>query len=68
MWFDTEDWVPACAGTTKTCNRFGMGKNNPHTGSEFDDFLKEEGIFKEVQANALQRALADRDEVPQHLV
>ena len=63
MSFDTKDWVSACAGTTKTYNRFGMGKNNPHTRSGFDDFLKEEDIFKEVQANARQRALAARDEV-----
>ena len=43
-----------------------MAKRNPHTGSSFDDFLKKEGIFEEVQANALQRALAARDEVAQH--
>ena len=43
-----------------------MAKRNPHTGSSFDDFLKEEGIFEEVQTNALQRALAARDEVAQH--
>jgi hypothetical protein len=41
-----------------------MAKRNPHTGSRFD-FLKEEAIFKDVQANALQRALAARDEVAQ---
>jgi len=43
-----------------------MAKRNPNTGSSFDDFLKEEGIFEEVQANALQRALAARDEVAQY--
>jgi hypothetical protein len=43
-----------------------MAKRNPHTGCSFDDFLKEEGIFEEVHANALQRALAARDEVAQH--
>ena len=37
-----------------------MAKNNPHTGSNFDDFLKEEGIFDEVQARALKRALAEQ--------
>ena len=42
-----------------------MAKRNSHTGSSFDDFLKVEGIFKDVQANALQRALAARDEVAQ---
>ena len=33
---------------------------NPHTGSSFDDFLKEEGIYEEVQARAIKRALADQ--------
>ncbi len=33
---------------------------NPHTGSSFDDFLKEDGIFEEVQARALKRALAEQ--------
>ena len=37
-----------------------MAKNNPHTGSNFDDFLKEEGIFDEAQARALKRALAEQ--------
>ena len=31
---------------------------NPHRGSRFDEFLKEEGILDEVQAAALKRALA----------
>lgn len=35
-------------------------KVNPHTGSNFDDFLKEDGIFEEVQARALKRALAEQ--------
>ncbi|MBV5299037.1 MAG: XRE family transcriptional regulator [Rhodoferax sp.] len=35
-------------------------KVNPHTGSSFDDFLKEDGIFEEVQARALKRALAEQ--------
>ena len=35
-------------------------KANPHTGSNFDDFLKESGIFEEVQARALKRALAEQ--------
>jgi hypothetical protein len=34
-------------------------KANPHAGSSFDDFLKEDGIFEEVQACALKRALAE---------
>ena len=37
-----------------------MAKRNVHTGSRFDDFLKEEGIFEEVQAKALKRALAEQ--------
>jgi antitoxin HicB len=35
-------------------------KPNPHAGSSFDDFLMEEGIFEEVQAKALKRALAEQ--------
>lgn len=35
-------------------------KANPHRGSNFDDFLKEDGIFEEVQARALKRALAEQ--------
>ena len=31
---------------------------NPHDGSTLDDFLKEEGLFDEVQATALKRAFA----------
>ena len=27
-------------------------KPNPHAGSSFDDFLKEDGIYEEVQARA----------------
>ncbi len=37
-----------------------MAKVNVHTGSRFDDFLKEEGIFDEVRAKALKRALAEQ--------
>jgi hypothetical protein len=37
-----------------------MAKGNPHTGSRFDDFLKDEGIFDEVQARALKRALTEQ--------
>ena len=37
-----------------------MAKRNPRTGSRFDDFLKEEGMFEEVQAKALKRALAEQ--------
>lgn len=35
-------------------------KVNPHAGSSFDDFLKEDGIFEEIQARALKRALAEQ--------
>ncbi len=37
-----------------------MPKANPHHGSNFDDFLREDGIFEEVQARALKRALAEQ--------
>ena len=33
-----------------------MTKRNPHTGSGFDEFLKEEKLFEEVHAKALKRA------------
>ena len=33
-------------------------KRNPHIGSDFDDFLKEEGIFDEAQAVAVKRVVA----------
>jgi hypothetical protein len=36
-----------------------MQKQNPHLGSSFDDLLKHEGIFGEVQARAFERALAE---------
>ena len=35
-------------------------KVNPRSGSSFDDFLKEDGIFEEVQARALKRALSEQ--------
>jgi len=37
-----------------------VAKRNPRAGSKFDDFLKEQGIFEEVQAKALKRALAEQ--------
>ena len=37
-----------------------MAKRNPHVGSSFDDFLKDEGMFEEVQAKALTRTLAEQ--------
>ena len=37
-----------------------MKKTNPHSGSNFDDFLKEEGIFEDVQAKALKRVVAEK--------
>lgn len=33
-------------------------KKNPHEGGSLDDFLREEGIFEEVEAAALKRAVA----------
>jgi antitoxin HicB len=35
-------------------------KTNPHLGSCFDDFLREEGLFDEANAKALKRALAEQ--------
>ena len=37
-----------------------MANQNQHRGSSFDDFLKEDGIFEEVQAKALKRALSEQ--------
>lgn len=37
-------------------------KVNPHSGSSFDDLLKEDGIFEEVQAKALKRVVAEQIE------
>jgi antitoxin HicB len=37
-----------------------MANQNQHRGSSFDDFLKEDGVFEEVQAKALKRALAEQ--------
>ena len=45
----------------KNASRSGkVAKRNPHTGFRFDDFLKEERFFEEVQAKALKRALAEQ--------
>ena len=33
-------------------------KTNRHRGSDFDDFLKEDGIYEEVQIRAAKRAIA----------
>lgn len=33
-------------------------KRNPHEGSSFDDFLREEGVFEEAEALAIKRVLA----------
>ena len=37
-----------------------MSKTNKHSGTNFDDYLIEEGVFEEVQAKALKRALAQQ--------
>jgi len=39
----------------------GKGEN-PHIGSDFDDFLREEGIYDEVKASTAKRVLARRIE------
>jgi hypothetical protein len=36
--------------------------SNPHTGSNFDDFLKADGIYEEVHATATKRVLAKQKE------
>jgi antitoxin HicB len=33
---------------------------NPHIGSSFDDFLKEDGIYEDVQTTAIKRVLASQ--------
>lgn len=35
-----------------------MKRQNKHRGSDFDDFLREEGIYEEVCAAAAKRAIA----------
>jgi hypothetical protein len=35
-----------------------MAKKNKHIGSSLDDLLKEEGIFEEVQAQAIKEVIA----------
>ncbi len=35
-----------------------MRRKNPHIGSSFDDFLKEEGIYEEIKASTSKRLLA----------
>ena len=32
--------------------------NKKHVGSDFDDFLKEDGIYEQVQAVAIKRVIA----------
>lgn len=39
-----------------------MNTENKHAGSDFDDFLREEGILEEVTARALQRVQAFQSE------
>lgn len=33
-------------------------KTNPHIGSDFDEFLREEGVYDQTQAVAVKRVLA----------
>jgi len=35
-----------------------MRKKNPHIGSTFDEFLREQGIYEEVTARAIKRVIA----------
>ena len=43
-----------------------MAKRNSRSGSNFDDFLKEEGIYEDVHAKALKRALTEQLEESMH--
>ncbi len=36
-----------------------MAKTNKHRGSNFDDFLREQKLYEDVQAAALKRAIAE---------
>ena len=36
-----------------------MAKRNKHRGSSFDNFLREQGMYEEVQAAAVKRAVAE---------
>ncbi len=36
----------------------GMTKANPHLGSSFEDYLREEGTYAETTARAIKRVLA----------
>ena len=38
--------------------------NKKHIGQEFKDFLQEEGIYEQVQLNALKKTLAHPDQSP----
>ena len=35
-----------------------MAKRNPRAGSSFDDFLKEDGIYEDVQNAAIKKVLS----------
>ena len=38
--------------------KLGREASNPHLGSDFDDFLREEWLYDEAQAVAVKRMLA----------
>jgi antitoxin HicB len=40
--------------------------NRKHIGQSFDDFLQEEGIYEEVQLNALKKAIAHQIRTMMH--
>lgn len=44
----------------KRYKEWHLAKRNPRTGSSFDEFLKQEGVYEEVVAKALKRALAEQ--------
>lgn len=43
-----------------TTHNAAAKSSNPHQGSDFDDFLKEEGIYETTHAKALKRSLAEQ--------
>src|SRR5262245_1623867 len=49
---------PRQATTARTEEAYGL--NPAHLGSDFEDFLKEEGIFEEVQTLAIKELVAYR--------
>ena len=47
---------------TSISSATGEERTNPHRGSSFDDFLRDEGIFDETHAKASERARTEQIE------